>query len=69
MTRIEQEQMVLKLAGVKGRIKRKDVMDLCRVSSWQAYYILRKLASNGELTAEGSGKSATYALHKEGILE
>ena len=30
MTRIEQEQMVLKLAGVKGRIKRKDVMDLCR---------------------------------------
>lgn len=65
MTRIEQEQMVLKLAGVKGRIKRKDVTDLCRVSSWQAYYILRKLTSNGELTAEGSGKSTTYALPQE----
>ncbi len=43
MTRIGQEQKVLKLAGVKGRIKRKDVMDLCHLGMKQAYVLIQNL--------------------------
>jgi ATP-dependent DNA helicase RecG len=62
MTRIEQEQMVLKLAGVKGRIKRKDVMDLCHVGGTEAYAILDRLAKHGELLRNGTRRGAFYVL-------
>ena len=62
MTRIEQEQMVLKLVRQKGRIRRKDVMELCRVQRGRAFYILSKLVKEGELTSFGSGKAIEYGL-------
>ncbi len=62
MTRIEQEQMVLKLAGVKGRIRRRDVMDLCHVEWKPAYTILQSLVAQGQLVRIGEGKATRYAL-------
>ena len=62
MTRIEQEQMVLKLAGVKGRIKRKNVMDLCRLSMKQAYVLIQILVFHGELVRTGDNRWASYEL-------
>ncbi len=59
-TRIQQEQMVLNYIEKHGSIKRADVMDLCRVSGPQAYYLLKKLADKGLLKKENEKKHAFY---------
>ncbi len=65
MTRIEQEQMVLKLARQKGRIKRKDVMDLCHLSMKQAYSLLLNLVQHDELVRTGTRSVAFYELSEQ----
>ncbi len=62
MTRIEQEQMVLKLARQKSRIRRKDVMELCRIEWKPAYSLLQNLVTQGELRRQGSRGTAFYEL-------
>lgn len=59
---IQQEQMVLQYVRAHGRIARKDAASLCRISSLQASYLLRKLAEDGKLRPEGSGRGTTYVL-------
>ncbi len=57
---IQQEQMVLQLVRTQGRIARKDVASLCRISEEQASHLLRKLAQEGKLTLVGRGRNAYY---------
>lgn len=57
---IQQEQMVLNYIDKHGRIKRADVMDLCRLSGPQAYRLLKKLTDNGLLKKTGEKKYAVY---------
>jgi ATP-dependent DNA helicase RecG len=58
--RIQQEQMVIKLAATKGKIKRHDVIELCKIGPYQASRLLAKLAEQGILQRSGEGKGSTY---------
>ncbi len=60
--RIQQEQMVLQLVKTQGRITRKDVASLCRISDEQARSILRKLAREKRLILIGNGRGSYYRL-------
>jgi ATP-dependent DNA helicase RecG len=57
---IQQEQMVLKYIDKNGSIKRADVMDLCRITKDQAYKLLIRLKSSGQIVQIGSQKGALY---------
>lgn len=57
---IQQEQMVLQYAAKNGRITRREVVDLCRVSADQASRLLRKLVSESKLASQGSGRARSY---------
>jgi len=59
---IQQEQMVLQYVRAHGRIARKDTASLCRISSLQASYLLRKLSAENKLRSEGSGRGTYYVL-------
>lgn len=63
--RIKFEEMILKLAREqKGKIYKKDVMDLLNVTSVQAYSLLKKLVKEGKLEITSRGKYASYELKK-----
>ena len=57
---IQQEQMVLQYVQSHGRITRKDVVALCRISEDQASRLLRKLLSQKKLRPKGNGRSRYY---------
>ncbi|RRR77321.1 MAG: ATPase [Candidatus Viridilinea halotolerans] len=57
---IQQEQMVLQYVKKHGKITRKDVIDLCRVSEDQATYLLRKLQASDRLRLVGKGRGSYY---------
>lgn len=57
---IQQEQMVLAYIDKHGYIKRADVMDLCRITKDQAYKLLNRLKSKGQIAQIGSRKGAVY---------
>jgi ATP-dependent DNA helicase RecG len=57
---IRQEQKVLDRIKSQGRIARKDVASVCRISDAQASRLLRKLAREGKLVMVGSGRGAYY---------
>lgn len=57
---IQQEQMVLSFIAKHGNIKRSDVVDLCHLSSSQAYRLLKKLTDKGVLRKSGDKKHAFY---------
>lgn len=59
---IQQEQMVLQYVHSNGRITRKDVAALCRISEDQASRLLRKLSSDGTLRPQGKGRGTSYTL-------
>lgn len=59
-TPIQHEQMVLNYVRQHGRVKRADVMELCRLSSGQAAKLLSKLKKNGLLEQEGVRRWASY---------
>ena len=58
--RIQQEQMVLAYIDKHGSIKRAEVMDLCRITKDQAYKLLKRLKSSGQITQIGNRKGAIY---------
>jgi ATP-dependent DNA helicase RecG len=58
--KIQQETMVFKFLRTHGRITRKDVVELCRITDDQATYILRKLCEDGRLELVGKGRGAFY---------
>ncbi len=57
---IQQEQMVMQYFQSHGRITRKDVVELCKVSEDQASRLLRKLTSDHKLRPEGKGRARSY---------
>lgn len=59
---VRQRQMVLNAlkASPDGKITRKRVADLCRISGPQAYRLLRKVLQDGDLRAHGSGRGAYH---------
>ena len=59
---IQHEQMVLSYVRQHGRIKRAEAMELCRLSEWQAKYLLKRMNAAGSIVLNGSGKSAVYVL-------
>lgn len=59
---IQQEQMVIQFAQKHGRVTRKDVMELCRLSKDQSAHLLRKLATENKLTLHGKGRGSFYVL-------
>lgn len=56
------EQFVLQYAKKHGRIRRKEVMDLCQLTENQAAALLRQLKNTGELTRRGKGRGTFYSL-------
>lgn len=61
---IQHPQMVLNYTQQHGRIKRAEVMELCRVSGDQAKKLLLRLVEQGELVKQGKLKGAFYTLAK-----
>jgi len=57
---IQQEQMVHKWVAKHGQIRRREVIDLCKMSPKQATRMLRKLVDAGILKMVGERKAATY---------
>ena len=62
---IRQKEMVLNAlkAGVKDKITRRDVADLCNISHDQAYQVLKRLTKDGEISLYGKGRGAYYKLN------
>jgi ATP-dependent DNA helicase RecG len=60
--RIQQEQMILQYVQRHGKITRKDVINLCRLSEDQAGYLLRQLAVEGKLVLHGKSRGAFYTV-------
>ena len=57
---IQQEQMVLQYVQNSGKINRKEVMGLCRLSPDQASRLLHRLAIEDKLILHGKNKGAYY---------
>jgi len=57
---IQQEQMVLNYIAQHGRIKRAEVMELCRLSGGQAGKLLKNLKKLGKIVQSGRQKGAFY---------
>lgn len=62
---LQMEQMILDFVRAHGRITRRDVMDLCRVTANQAAYLLRRLVQQGKLVRGGVGRGTFYALKND----
>jgi ATP-dependent DNA helicase RecG len=57
---LQQEQMVLSYVDQHGRIRRQDVVDLCRLGPDQATRLLRRLVKESRLVLRGQRKGAFY---------
>jgi len=57
---LQQAEMVKAYVREHGEIRRKDVMDLCRLSTDQAKRLLVSLAEDGYLVLVGAGRGAMY---------
>ena len=64
--KLQQEQLVLNLVRQRGKVQRKDVMDLCRLNKDQAYQLLKRLRKTGQLNKLGQGKTTYYILAASG---
>ncbi|MDO9575400.1 MAG: ATP-binding protein [bacterium] len=57
---IQQEQMVIQYIEAHGRITRKEIVDLCKITSRQATHLLKKLVDKEILVLKGERKGAYY---------
>jgi len=57
---IQREQMILTYIAKHGRIKRGEVVELCRLNAPQSYRLLKKLADEGKITKKGERRHAFY---------
>ena len=64
---LRHQELVIQLAQTKGEVTRADVVELLHVTPPQAYRILKKLKDGGQLSLEGNGAGARYALSILGI--
>ncbi|RME31076.1 MAG: AAA family ATPase, partial [Thermoflexia bacterium] len=62
--RPQMEQMILEYVRLYGRITRREVVDLCRVTDRQAVYLLGLLLKRGHLEKIGEGRSTFYQLKR-----
>lgn len=62
---IRYTELILKLAQTKESITRKDVIELLHVSGPQAYRLLKKLETSGNLIRSGNTSAAQYKIAKE----
>ena len=60
--RIQQEQMVIQYIQQHGKITRKDIMDLCRLSRDQAGRLLQRLITEGKLISHGQSRGTYYTI-------
>ncbi len=58
--RLQQEQLVRNYVRQNGAIRRRDVMDLCRLDRGQAYRLLQKLVNAGILDRTGIKRGTYY---------
>lgn len=61
-TAIQDEQMVLNYVGQHGRIRRSDVMELCRLTGDQAKLLLNRMKRRGALVQHGTRRAAYYTI-------
>jgi len=60
---LQQEQMVLQYVGKHGSISRREVTDLCRLATGQAYRLLKRLETAGKVVRIGGfTKGVRYGL-------
>ncbi|GIV23746.1 MAG: ATPase AAA [Bacteroidia bacterium] len=60
---LQQEQMILQYVRAYGSISRKEVVELCQISSMQAYRLLKRLEKTGRLKRlGGTTKGVRYGL-------
>lgn len=57
---LQQEEMVLRYARKHGTIRRRDVMELCKLGQYQARRLLQRLVQSQKLGMRGKGKGAVY---------
>jgi ATP-dependent DNA helicase RecG len=57
---LQQEEMVKRYVREHGSIRRKDVVELCRLSDDQAKHLLTKMVADGLLKLVGKGRGARY---------
>ncbi|GIU94952.1 MAG: ATPase AAA [Gaiellaceae bacterium] len=57
---LRQEQMILQYVDAHGRITRREVVELCKLSPQQASRLLAALVEKGSLTRHGRGKGSWY---------
>jgi ATP-dependent DNA helicase RecG len=57
---LRQEGLVLQLAESEGKVRREHVMKLCGLDKDEAYRLLRRLAKDGKLKAEGERRGRIY---------
>ncbi|MFN8515014.1 MAG: ATP-binding protein [Thermomicrobiales bacterium] len=57
---IQQEQMVLQFTEKHGRISRREVIELCRITENQARHLLDRLVKRGELRRIPAGRASYY---------
>lgn len=63
-SQLQHEQLVINYVLQHGRIRRSDVMALCRLTEGQAKDLLKRLKAQGKLNLEGAGRAALYVLGK-----
>ena len=57
---LQQEQMILQYVDAHGRITRREVAELCKLSPQQASRLLAALVERGSLRRHGKGKGSWY---------
>jgi ATP-dependent DNA helicase RecG len=60
--RIQKEQMVLSFVREHGRIRRRDAMELCRITGDEARHLLKRMVEEGHLKRHGEKRGAYYTL-------
>lgn len=59
---LQMEQMVLQYVKAHGKIARRDVANLCRITNRQANYLLKKMTERGLLKLVGKGRASAYEI-------
>ena len=59
-------QLILQYARAFNEVRRKDVVELCKLTPSQSSKLLAKIVDGGYLEAKGAGRATRYVLTEEG---
>lgn len=62
---LQQEQLVLQYVEAHGRIKRREVVELCKIGPAHATRLLRRLVKKGELAMHGQKRGTWYGQREQ----